>query len=48
MKQSPRAWCEAIFFRKVKNDLILVQIYVEDIIFGSTNNKLNEKFSALM
>ena len=28
--------------------MLLVQIYVDDIIFGSTNEKLCEKFSALM
>ncbi|KAL8108479.1 hypothetical protein AgCh_024798 [Apium graveolens] len=30
------------------NDLLLVQIYVDDIIFGSTNSKLYEKFAKLM
>ena len=29
-------------------DLLLVQIYVDDIIFGSTNTKLCERFSKLM
>ena len=29
-------------------DLLLVQIYVDDIIFGSTNDKLCKKFSKLM
>ena len=32
----------------MKGDLLLVQIYVDDIIFGSTNPKLCEKFSKLM
>ncbi|XP_017233178.2 uncharacterized mitochondrial protein AtMg00810-like [Daucus carota subsp. sativus] len=30
------------------NDLLLVQISVDDIIFGSTNDKMCEKFSKLM
>ena len=39
---------KTLLFIKVKNDLLLIQIYVDDIIFGSTNKKLYEKFSALM
>ena len=39
---------KTLFFRKLKGDLLLVQIYVDDIIFGSTNPKLCEKFSKLM
>ena len=30
------------------NDLILVQVYVDDIIFGSTNNNLYKRFVKLM
>ena len=37
-----------LFYRKVKDDVLLVQIYVIDIIFGSTNENLCAKFSTLM
>ena len=30
------------------NDLILVQVYVYDIIFGSTNDNLCKRFAKLM
>jgi hypothetical protein len=30
------------------NDIFVCQIYVDDIIFGSTNNKFCEKFSRIM
>ncbi|KAI3714900.1 hypothetical protein L6452_21861 [Arctium lappa] len=33
-----------IFFRKIKGDIILVQIYVDDIIFGYTNPSLCTRF----
>ena len=36
------------FYRKVKDDSLLVQIYVDDIIFGSTNENLSAKFSTLI
>ena len=39
---------KTLFYRKVKDDLLLVQIYVDDIIFGSTNENLCAKFSTLM
>nr|GEV57650.1 hypothetical protein [Tanacetum cinerariifolium] len=38
LKQAPRAW----------GDILLVQIYVDDIIFGSTNPKLSKQFEKLM
>nr|GEY98886.1 hypothetical protein [Tanacetum cinerariifolium] len=38
LKQAPRAW----------GDILLVQIYVVDIIFGSTNPKLSKQFEKLM
>ena len=31
-----------------KNDMILVQVYVDDIIFGSTNDELCKRFAKLM
>ncbi|GJR58552.1 retrovirus-related pol polyprotein from transposon TNT 1-94 [Tanacetum coccineum] len=37
-KQAPRAW----------EDILLVQIYVDDIIFGSTNPKFSKRFEKLM
>ncbi|GJS47851.1 retrovirus-related pol polyprotein from transposon TNT 1-94 [Tanacetum coccineum] len=38
LKQAPRAW----------DDILLVQIYVDDIIFGSTNPKYSKRFEKLM
>ncbi|KAJ9546608.1 hypothetical protein OSB04_019151 [Centaurea solstitialis] len=37
-----------LFLKKYPNHILLVQIYVDDIIFGSTNPKLCEKFELLM
>ncbi|KAL4578457.1 hypothetical protein LXL04_014580 [Taraxacum kok-saghyz] len=37
-----------LFRKKVGNDLMLVQIYVDDIIFGSTNPTLTDEFRTLM
>src|SRR5581483_8045317 len=37
-----------LFLRKHKGHIILVQIYVDDIIFGSTNPKMCKKFELLM
>jgi Reverse transcriptase (RNA-dependent DNA polymerase) len=37
-----------LFTKKRDNDLLLVQIYVDDIIFGSTNAALIEEFLILM
>ncbi|KAI3696663.1 hypothetical protein L6452_29123 [Arctium lappa] len=37
-----------LFIKREKKDIILVQIYVDDIIFGSTNPKYCQNFSALM
>ncbi|GKC78081.1 retrovirus-related pol polyprotein from transposon TNT 1-94, partial [Tanacetum coccineum] len=33
IKQAPRAWC-------IDDDILVVQVYVDDIIFGSTNPRL--------
>nr|GFC05196.1 copia protein [Tanacetum cinerariifolium] len=38
LKQAPRAW----------GDILLVQIYVDDIIFGSTNPNLSKRIEKLM
>jgi hypothetical protein len=37
-----------IFIRKIKNDISVCQIYVDDIIFGSTNQTLCEEFSRVV
>ncbi|GJX49946.1 retrovirus-related pol polyprotein from transposon TNT 1-94 [Tanacetum coccineum] len=37
-----------LFVYKTKTDVILVQIYVDDIIFGSTSTKLCKQFAKLM
>ncbi|GJR64021.1 retrovirus-related pol polyprotein from transposon TNT 1-94 [Tanacetum coccineum] len=37
-----------LFTRKARNDLLLVQIYVDDIIFASTNTALCNEFANLM
>nr|GEW51030.1 hypothetical protein [Tanacetum cinerariifolium] len=37
-----------MFITKKAEDILLVQIYVDDIIFGSTNPKLSKKFEKLM
>ncbi|GKF25686.1 retrovirus-related pol polyprotein from transposon TNT 1-94, partial [Tanacetum coccineum] len=37
-----------LFTQKARNDLLLVQIYVDDIIFASTNNALCNEFANLM
>ncbi|KAL8101032.1 hypothetical protein AgCh_033059 [Apium graveolens] len=39
---------KTLFYLNHGNDLLLVQIYVDDIIFGSTNSKPCEKFAKLM
>ncbi|GKC55172.1 retrovirus-related pol polyprotein from transposon TNT 1-94 [Tanacetum coccineum] len=37
-----------LFTRRHKDDILLVQIYVDDIIFGSTNQVLLNRFAKLM
>nr|GEV50302.1 uncharacterized mitochondrial protein AtMg00810-like [Tanacetum cinerariifolium] len=37
-----------LFITKHRGDILLVQIYVDDIIFGSTNQKLSKQFEKLM
>ena len=36
---------KTLFMRQEKDDILLVQIYVDDIIFGSTNDALCKEFS---
>ncbi|KAD4585779.1 hypothetical protein E3N88_23380 [Mikania micrantha] len=39
---------QTLFRKQVNDDIILVQIYVDDIIFGSTNNQLCKDFEQIM
>ena len=39
---------KTLFIKKALNDIILVQVYVDDIIFGLTNQNLCEQFVAAM
>nr|GEV61136.1 putative reverse transcriptase [Tanacetum cinerariifolium] len=39
---------QALFIKKEKGDILLVQVYVDDIIFGSTNKDLCKAFEKLM
>nr|GEU79287.1 hypothetical protein [Tanacetum cinerariifolium] len=38
----------ALFIKKQKGDIFLVQVYVDDIIFGSTNREICKAFKKLM
>ncbi|CAJ2641766.1 unnamed protein product [Trifolium pratense] len=42
LKQAPRAWYDRL------KDILIIQIYVDDIIFGSTNASLCKNFSKIM
>ncbi|GJS37357.1 putative ribonuclease H-like domain-containing protein [Tanacetum coccineum] len=39
---------KTLFFKSVKSDILLVQVYVDDIIFGSTKKELCTEFKKLM
>nr|GEX50367.1 putative ribonuclease H-like domain-containing protein [Tanacetum cinerariifolium] len=39
---------QTMFIRKQKGDILLVQVYVDDIIFGSINKDLSKDFEKLM
>nr|GEV42148.1 uncharacterized mitochondrial protein AtMg00810-like [Tanacetum cinerariifolium] len=39
---------QTLFIRRQREDFILVQVYVDDIIFGSSNPQLSREFEALM
>nr|GEY87476.1 copia protein [Tanacetum cinerariifolium] len=39
---------QTLFIKKKKGDILLVQVYVDDIIFGSTNKDLCKAFEKLM
>ena len=59
LKQAPRAWLissgfkmgkidTTLFIKPKDKDMIIVQIYVDDIIFGATNGSLCEEFAKSM
>lgn len=37
-----------LFFKNLNNDFIIVQVYVDNIIFGFTNDFLCQEFSKMM
>jgi len=37
-----------LFIKNAKDDIILIQIYVDDIIFGATNDHLCKEFASIM
>jgi len=39
---------KTLFIKKACNDIILVKVYVDDIISGSTNENLCEQFVTVM
>nr|GEZ40929.1 copia protein [Tanacetum cinerariifolium] len=39
---------QTLFIKKQKGDILLVQIYVDDIIFGATNKELCKSFEKMM
>ncbi|GJX40943.1 putative ribonuclease H-like domain-containing protein [Tanacetum coccineum] len=39
---------KTLFIKRVKSDILLVKVYVDDIIFGSTKKKLCTEFETLM
>ena len=39
---------KTLFIKKIDQDILVAQIYVDDIVFGSTSEKLALKFSELM
>ncbi|GJZ75493.1 putative ribonuclease H-like domain-containing protein [Tanacetum coccineum] len=39
---------KTLFIKKIKNDILLVQVYVDDIFFGITKESLSNEFEQLM
>ena len=37
-----------LFIKKVEGELVIAQVYVDDIIFGSTKDDLAHSFSSMM
>nr|GEV68874.1 ribonuclease H-like domain, reverse transcriptase, RNA-dependent DNA polymerase [Tanacetum cinerariifolium] len=51
LHQAPRAWGQidkTLFIKRNKGDILLVQVYVDDIIFGSTKKDMCDAFEILM
>ncbi|GJY59837.1 retrovirus-related pol polyprotein from transposon TNT 1-94 [Tanacetum coccineum] len=48
LKQAPRACYPTLFTRQAGTDLLLIQIYVDDIIFASTNTAICNEFANQM
>ncbi|WVZ69513.1 LOW QUALITY PROTEIN: hypothetical protein U9M48_018287 [Paspalum notatum var. saurae] len=60
LKQAPRAWYErlrnfliekvdtTLFTKKINNDIFICQVYIDDIIFGSTNEDFCKEFGNMM
>ncbi|CAM8941000.1 unnamed protein product [Rhodiola kirilowii] len=48
MDTSEERWTKLSSFLKEGNDILVVQVYVDDIIFGLTNPRLVKKFKDLM
>nr|GFB01696.1 retrovirus-related Pol polyprotein from transposon TNT 1-94 [Tanacetum cinerariifolium] len=46
--QHPKKVYKTLFLKKNNRDIILVQVYVDDIIFGSTKKEWCDEFKALM
>jgi hypothetical protein len=43
-----KRWYTTLFTKKIKDDLFICQIYVDDIIFGSINQDFCEEFGDMM
>ena len=39
---------KTLFIQRKSNEFLVIQIYVDDIIFGATNENLNKEFTKLM
>ena len=37
-----------LFIKKIKSEMLVVQVYVDDIIFGATNVSMCEDFAKVM
>jgi hypothetical protein len=46
--QAIRVIDPTLFTKKVNGELFICQLYVDDIIFGSTNKAFNDEFAKLM
>ena len=39
---------QTLFIKKVEGELVIAQVYMDDIIFGSTKDELAHSFSSMM